>query len=373
MEKLEFTREELYNLVWSEPLSRLAKKYNMSDNGIRKICKKINIPLPAIGHWQKVQYGYKVIQPKLPEKFTGNNIIKLDYRKEDGSHVEPGQSPKSILKQEILKNQKIPFIVPERLSNPDPLIIQAQNTLVIEKRKSFNFKGVVETKSGELNIRVAPSNVGRTLRFMDTFIKLLRSRNHDITRKNGVVCALIYGEEIEFCIREKIKITYTQEKYPTREYHPNGILSFIIGRYNTKEWKEGKQLLEEKITDILIYLELKCKKRQEERIEDELKRQIQLEAEQKRKELLARRQAELYAVEDLLNQAIRLQQAKFMRDYVDFVSQNAENNITQNTELSDWISWAKHKIDWYDPLIQVDDDLLDDDDRKTLVERLRKK
>ena len=51
MEKIVFTREELYELVWSEPLTRLAKKYNISDNGIRKKCKKMNIPLPKVGHW----------------------------------------------------------------------------------------------------------------------------------------------------------------------------------------------------------------------------------------------------------------------------------------------------------------------------------
>ena len=103
------------------------------------------------------------------------------------------------------------------------------------------------------------------------------------------------------------------------------------------------------------------------------RRQIELEKERKIKEFIARKQAELEAVEDLLNQAIRLQQAKFMRDYVAIVEKNAENNITQIAELSNWLSWAKHKIDWYDPLIQVEDDLLDNDDRKTLVERLRKK
>jgi hypothetical protein len=62
-----------------------------------------------------------------------------------------------------------------------------------------------------------------------------------------------------------------------------------------------------------------------------------------------------------------------MRDYVDFVSKNGKNNLNLNADLNDWISWAKHKIDWYDPLIQVEDELLDDDDRQTLVERLRKK
>ena len=132
-------------------------------------------------------------------------------------------------------------------------------------------------------------------------------------------------------------------------------------------------LIEEKLLDILIYIELQCKRLSDIWAENDRKRQIELEAEQKRKELLARKQAELNAVADLLNQAIRLQQTKFMRDYVDFVSQNAKNNLNKNAELIDWISWANHKIDWYDPLIQVEDDLLDDDDRKALVERLIKK
>lgn len=60
MEKIEFTREELYELVWSEPLSRLARKYDISDTGIRKKCKKMNIPLPQNGYWSKIKFGYKV-------------------------------------------------------------------------------------------------------------------------------------------------------------------------------------------------------------------------------------------------------------------------------------------------------------------------
>jgi hypothetical protein len=48
---MNFTRESLYELVWSKPLTSIAKEYNVSDNGIRKICKKYEIPLPKLGHW----------------------------------------------------------------------------------------------------------------------------------------------------------------------------------------------------------------------------------------------------------------------------------------------------------------------------------
>lgn len=80
MEKVTLTRKELYDLVWTEPLSKLAKKYKISDNGLRKICKRMNIPIPAMGHWQKIQYGKPVIVTKLPKKYEGKDEITLDEK-----------------------------------------------------------------------------------------------------------------------------------------------------------------------------------------------------------------------------------------------------------------------------------------------------
>ena len=42
-------REDLYQEVWSTPMAQLAKKYNMSDTGLAKICKRMEIPRPGRG------------------------------------------------------------------------------------------------------------------------------------------------------------------------------------------------------------------------------------------------------------------------------------------------------------------------------------
>ena len=78
MQTITFSRKELYDLVWKEPLSKLANRFKISDNGLRKICKRMNIPLPPMGHWQKVQYGHRVTLISLPEKYTGKNEVTLD-------------------------------------------------------------------------------------------------------------------------------------------------------------------------------------------------------------------------------------------------------------------------------------------------------
>lgn len=49
-----FERISLYEEVWTTPLTKLGKKYGLSDNGLRKVCKALSIPLPKAGHWAKV-------------------------------------------------------------------------------------------------------------------------------------------------------------------------------------------------------------------------------------------------------------------------------------------------------------------------------
>ncbi|WP_196605409.1 hypothetical protein [Pectinatus haikarae] len=59
-------RTKLYNEVWSEPVTTVAKRYGISDNGLRKRCINLQIPLPPLGYWAKVKAGAKVSKPELP-------------------------------------------------------------------------------------------------------------------------------------------------------------------------------------------------------------------------------------------------------------------------------------------------------------------
>lgn len=60
-------RQELYEDVWSKPMTSLTEKYKLSDNGIRKRCKSLNIPIPHLGYWAKLKAGKPVEEkPPLP-------------------------------------------------------------------------------------------------------------------------------------------------------------------------------------------------------------------------------------------------------------------------------------------------------------------
>lgn len=65
------TRRELYERVWHTPMRTLAKEFQISDVGLKKICDRHEVPTPGVGYWAKVAHGKKVTQTKLPKTKDG--------------------------------------------------------------------------------------------------------------------------------------------------------------------------------------------------------------------------------------------------------------------------------------------------------------
>jgi hypothetical protein len=52
-----FTRQPLYELVWTGPITTLAKTLPISDVGPAKACRRGAIPLPPRGYWARLNAG----------------------------------------------------------------------------------------------------------------------------------------------------------------------------------------------------------------------------------------------------------------------------------------------------------------------------
>lgn len=65
------SRSELYDLVWSEPASKLAKRFSISDVMLAKACRGSNIPKPGLGYWAKQDAGKPTKKPALPPRELG--------------------------------------------------------------------------------------------------------------------------------------------------------------------------------------------------------------------------------------------------------------------------------------------------------------
>jgi ankyrin repeat protein len=66
-----YTREQIYKEIWSEPIQHVAKRYKISDVGLAKVCRKLNIPRPGRGYWAMKAAGKPTPrQPPLPQLVT---------------------------------------------------------------------------------------------------------------------------------------------------------------------------------------------------------------------------------------------------------------------------------------------------------------
>ncbi|HLN20930.1 MAG TPA: hypothetical protein VK213_07560 [Bacteroidales bacterium] len=369
MEKVTLTRKELYDLVWTEPLSRLAKKYKISDNGLRKICKRMNIPIPAMGHWQKIQYGKKVIVTKLPTKYEGKDEITLDEKREGDSDVDSPIVQQRMLIQTIENTKDLPLRVPDRLSSrPDKLIRSTMDYYDAVRRYYKSHHGTHPDRINVLNIEVQEESRQRAFRLLDTIIKVLRYRNHDIIADHFTTYAKIGDEQVKFRLREKQRVSDIKTSYGGQQVESTGEFVFVIDirSYHRKEVKDGHEPIESKISTIIAILELEGKRMKEERIAAEIRRKKWEEQQRIERELKERQDKEAHAFKKLFLQAIRLHQSNILRNYIQTVEENAVKKGTVSEELKIWMDWAEKKVAWYDPLINDPDPLLNDH-HKTLL------
>jgi hypothetical protein len=366
MEQIKLTRQQLYDLVWVNPLSKLAKKYNLSDNGLRKVCKKLDIPLPKNGHWQKIQFNKKVIIEKLPVNDKVETSVTLKFREDSETIIDGEGNELNHLTKEIKNTLNSSIVFPEKLTKPHPLIIEAKNDLKTKEPSYYhNIKGLLNTSVGVINITVSPQNVKRALLFMDVFIKAIQKRGHKIIVEKGSKI-VIDSTELSIGIRERLKRKIVKGTYSDyTELEPSNILSFYLNVYPTKEWSDTKNSeIEDKIPNIIAKLELQAVKEKQDAIDREIWHQEYERRQKIEQEFKARKEKEIIKTKNLFSDAEKFDKATIYRNFINATEQRAiqENALTE--ELKDWIKWAKEKADWFDPFINREDELLNDNDRE---------
>lgn len=68
------SREELYELVWSVPMVRVAEQFKVSGSYMARVCSALHVPRPERGYWAKLAVGKA---PKSPHCLTRNRGTNL--------------------------------------------------------------------------------------------------------------------------------------------------------------------------------------------------------------------------------------------------------------------------------------------------------
>lgn len=367
MKTFSLTRQELYEQVWTKPMVTLAKEYSLSDNGLRKICKKYDVPIPPMGHWQKIQFNKKTTRIPLPKK-EKEEEIKINIQ--DSKLIANTDNPvRNAVAEKIKNNSSLILKVADRLSKPDDIIVKTQSN--IEKKKvseSYSpLKGTVQTDRGFPSIIVSPKNISRSLRILDNLIKNFRLLGYRIDlRDEGLNIVAYDDDKMSIYIREKSNAVDTTSDYgwKSRDLVANGKLSVKVHRFGTFEFADtNKSLVEDQIEKILIKIESEFQEMHYRRKQREIEQQKYEELkkiEQAKQQLKA---DELNKFIEFYNDAHRWKKFTILKEYHAFL----ESQENKTTELQEWLSWAKSKLDWYNPMVDIEDELLSDVDKDSLT------
>jgi hypothetical protein len=69
------TRSELYELVWAEPMLKVAARFKVPSSYMARVCTLMNVPRPERGYWVKLAVGQKLSKPELPEIRPGDLMV----------------------------------------------------------------------------------------------------------------------------------------------------------------------------------------------------------------------------------------------------------------------------------------------------------
>lgn len=376
-----YEREKLYEEVWAEPVSVVARRYGVSDVAIHKTCKRLSVPVPPRGYWARLRAGQRVERPPLPATKGATRAYgpprKPDPEPADDEGEKPG--PLAFLSEEErarVLDACESIRIKDRLVKPHPLITQDRearqelNRRQREARRSpsslsydYDYESLPATKpvTGLLDLRVADDQLPRAYRLLDALFCTVEALGGKVNAGEHTT-AVILGESVEFRLIGKVDQ-----------------LAFIITEYRAprKNWRDTKRKqLEDELGSITIGL-FECahilRTAREEREREEERRRVQ--AQQRRERAIVQRK-EMARYTALENAAMDWHKARVLEGFVAELERRAlgETDANRQSALMERVTWARAKIAWLDPLLAAEDPVLGrrrhdkPDDEKVVLE-----
>jgi len=367
----QYSRKEFYDLVWSKPITHLAKDFGLSDVAIHKICKKHNIPNPPLGYWAKKAHGKAVTQTPLPRssKDVADTILIVE-----GSFLSEPDSLRSAREQARI-NASAPEAQPPAARHS---IVERTISSLIKAK--VDARGLVSSaQQGCISVAVAPPSIERVGAALDLLVAAASAQNFELAKSEKAIVFIGHETTIGFSVQEtvkRVKHDLTAEelaeeerhkkkqrrdewfssflfrrRFPEWDYLPTGQLAVKIeGSYSysgsgpRKNFRDGKtQKIETMAVEIAIGLavtaaakkeRIRADREREARWQEE--RRLRQEAE-RQKHISGRRRDELTSVLEEVEKSIRLQRL--------VASLRTDVAGTEHPRVAEFIKWAEAYVD----------------------------
>jgi hypothetical protein len=368
--EITFERGDLYKRVWVTPISRLSKEFGISDVGLAKICRKLNIPRPERGYWAKLEFGKTPKIPRLPTLRAGepDHYAFRRYAYQNTSAKSSQLTQENLLYDQIIN-------VPEKLDKPHAFVREARTFL---KKSTPDDYGMISFGKKGAFIRVSPASVDRAFRILNTLIiEIERSGFGSLacSKRDPEAYFEILGERIEFSLTETASridhvLSDEEKKRKTSgslwsvkryDYLPNNNLALKIETFSSlaarRKWADSKTMrLEGHIARFIngaIVTAQIIKTERKER-EEQKKKFEEAQIAREREEQL--RKAEKDRLLNLEKQAEQWKKSELIRGFIQAVEREAKGLSSDDEirkKIEDWLSWAKKMADQIDPTKRI--------------------
>ena len=369
LERRNYDRTQLYNEVWKEPVSKVAKRYGVSDVALAKVCRSLEVPLPGRGYWAQLRAGRPVERTPLSET-SGRKQINVPVYEYDVPKKTPFDSSLNFmdaaLREKIIASCVV-LQVNAELSNPHRLI---RSTMKWEKS---NHRSTTSPQEPVLAYRLSDNSKDRAFRILDCIFKQLEQYGYKVLTEHPLlseqsrygdgrkrhIAHVVHGNAyVSLNIKERMHPQLRpsdtklipasrgrKEQSPQLEQvlEYSGELMFWIGDFYSKfcSWNDTKhQTLEEKVGEIVItvmeavqVIEIA----RAERIQREEDARLQAI---KDYEFRERQRAEVKKVKRLLADAENYRASQMVHEYIRALGGYGD---TDNHAMHRYIEWAKYR------------------------------
>jgi hypothetical protein len=354
------SRQDLYEQVWLTPMRKLAIGYGVSDVALAKTCRRLEIPVPGRGYWNKVQNGRKVRpRPDLPAS-KGTQVVTVTRsppsRPLDETHPAFATCLKALAAGEVLARAVGTY-------QPHPAVWPKAARMAAARNGDGQ-----EAKT--MPVDVGKEHDERARKLLDALAHGLEAKGYKVSVDGVQVeghCVPIAIVEQQDRVphaptaRELAKqkaSAWDRERVPLWDHKPSGRLSIFSDVYLwprqdiRKRWSDTRRhRLEDKLDDVLLGLiAIGVAKKQEA---DERQARERAQAEAYRLHLEHERQLRVAAAraKHVREQATRLAEAMAVRQLISAVQSAAQaSGELIDPDLKGWLDVAANVAAQLDPL-----------------------
>jgi len=378
------SRRELYELVWSYPLVRLAERFGVSNVAVGKACTQMHMPLPGRGYWARLASGKRVFKIPLPPRppgldetvvIGGGRYWRYSQVRSEDEILAPLPDPPTFDEPiEAVQRRVEKSIgkvgVTHTLDNAPPLVAKL---LAKDEERRKHYLGSSYRSPFDEPFYDSPSQQ-RRLRLLAGLLRAVAKCGC----RADLWGAPPYNEApVDFAIRVNHQNVPIRISSPDNRQTLRGRPGRPKSGGNTKielypaqgksaaerTWQDGNKKLEQQLGEIAVAIVVAGETQHRHSVirgyewrlksrEDyfEKKRKEQEEAERKERERLA--ELERKRVERLLGEADALRRARDIRDYVEQVRSLATvTNVGADAiSVGRWADWALSQADKIDPV-----------------------